>query len=618
MPENRLKIFISYAHEDIDKVRSISNILKENGFLPWIADENLLPGEKWRVAIQRAIRDSDIILVCLSNSSVSKKGYIQRELKIAFDVWDEKPDNAIFLIPILLEHCEVPDMLRDLQWVDFTKKSGVKSLLMALHFASDRFDKKINKIESEYILNNIYDLLIGTFTVNELRKISYDTKALRSVFNEVSNSASTKAEIVHTIVDYAINTQNLDKLIDSIQKINPEAYKKYQPYYKSESIQKISVEKRPLENPYIVGNPIQLQPSNMKVFLGRFDTANSIINEMKKGSQKPSILLYGRRRMGKSSALLNISNLINDPDFIHIYISGQSAKYHTNIDFCYYLVNEIYERFTSSSLNIDDFVDNTFLDRNYYLKKPVIILSEFFKKLQILLDFHRLYCLLSIDEYEELDMHINNHDNDHEQYISRELLLELRDTLQHRTRIIFLFAGTHYLRDLSNVNWSEIFINVKTLHISFLSKEDGFQLLTKPVPRLQYQNEDLINYILELTGCQPYFLQAIASEIVNILNYQLKEIVTNEILDQAVINVIVMYNTHFDYIWDTECETEKHKELIKIVSSSILELTDNQLNSYQDELRDLIRKEVLKVNEGKIELTMPIVKLWMKKNQCIL
>ena len=616
MNDNELKIFISYAQEDIEKVLSLSKILKEQGFITWVAHEDLVPGQIWRQAIQKAIKESDIVLICLSNSSVNKKGYIQRELKLAIDIWQEKPVSDIFLVPVLLEQCEIPNALRDLQWADLTKTSGMESLLVSLNVAREKFDNKYSKIESKYILRNITELLLNTFEIDELRKTVYDIPTLRSVFNEISHSTGSKKEIVQKIINYAISSQHLDTLLDSIKNIRPELYNTYQPYYKFDSIQNIEISKTPLDNPYIVGNPIH--PSNTRVFLGRFDIANSIINEMKKGSQKPSILLYGRRRMGKTSALLNISNLINDPDLLHIYISSQSARFHTNVDFCFYLVKEVYEKLKSSSLNVDDFVDPSFFNRDRYVKNPVITLSEFFEKLQFLLDSYRLYCLLSIDEYEELDIHINTNNNDHEQYISRELLLELRDTLQHKNRIMFLFAGIHYLRDLSNVNWSEIFINVKTLHISFLNYEDGYQLLTKPVPELQYQNNDFIHYILKLTGCQPYFLQAIASEMINILNFQSEKIVTNEIMSQAIDNVIVMYNTHFDYIWDTECNTQNHKDLLQKIAINNSTVIEKDIEDYQDELRDLIRKEVLKIDEGEIKLTMPIVKMWMKKNQFIL
>ncbi|NIO68956.1 MAG: TIR domain-containing protein [Anaerolineae bacterium] len=45
-----------------------------------------LPGEKWELAIQKAIRRSDFFLVCLSANSIDKRGWIQKEIKQVLDI----------------------------------------------------------------------------------------------------------------------------------------------------------------------------------------------------------------------------------------------------------------------------------------------------------------------------------------------------------------------------------------------------------------------------------------------------------------------------------------------------------------------------------------------------
>lgn len=46
----------------------------------------LVAGQNWELEIQRAARASDIVLVCLSSESVTKAGFMQREIKQALDV----------------------------------------------------------------------------------------------------------------------------------------------------------------------------------------------------------------------------------------------------------------------------------------------------------------------------------------------------------------------------------------------------------------------------------------------------------------------------------------------------------------------------------------------------
>ncbi len=612
------QIFLSYAREDKEKVKSFYQQLSNAGFKPWMDTKDILPGERWKSSIQKAIRRSDFFLACLSANSVNKRGLIQKEIKDALDIWQEMLEGDIYLIPVRLEGCEVPETLHDFQWVNLFEEGGWTRLVKAIQVGMERRALREERILSLYNLDNIRTLLTEKFSIDELRRFCYDFPAFRPVYDQLARDTS-KTEITNRLIEYADRTLNFETLLDWAKQYNPIGYRAHQPYYSAGYSREPEIDIRPLDNPYVVGNPIQ--PTNTKVFLGRFDIANAIISEIKKSVQKPSILLYGRRRMGKTSALLNISSLVRDPSFIDIYISGQSARFHTNVDFCYYLVREINERLQQASVDVDTspFQKKGFLKKDTFLQNPVLTLSEFFEECQNLLYSHRLYCLLAIDEYEEIDAHINiSPGHHHQRNITRELLLELRDILQHRPRFMFLFAGTHYLRDLSTVNWSEIFINVKTLHISFLEREDGYKLLTQPVPGLKYESREFIERILDLTGCQPFLLQAIASELVNILNFKNQRTVTREVLDEAIDKVLVEYNTYFDYIWDTECSDIKHRRLLKIVTAKASDISEAELVDYRDELRGLIRREVLKIEEGVVKLTMPIVKYWMKKNQHIL
>jgi TIR domain len=47
---------------------------------------DLLPGQRWRVKIPKAIGASEHILIFLSKSSVAKRSYVQHEFKLALDV----------------------------------------------------------------------------------------------------------------------------------------------------------------------------------------------------------------------------------------------------------------------------------------------------------------------------------------------------------------------------------------------------------------------------------------------------------------------------------------------------------------------------------------------------
>ena len=128
-----LKVFLCHASSDKTNVRKLYKDLSNLDYVdPWLDEEKLLPGEDWRREIPKAIRTSDVVIVCLSRSSITKSGYVQTEIKFALDIADEQPEGTIFLIPLKFEECEVPERLSRWQWVNYFDESGYKRLCAAL------------------------------------------------------------------------------------------------------------------------------------------------------------------------------------------------------------------------------------------------------------------------------------------------------------------------------------------------------------------------------------------------------------------------------------------------------------------------------------------------------
>jgi hypothetical protein len=71
-------------------------------------------------------------VVCLSKTFERKEGYVQKELRFALDLAQEKLHNAVFLIPLRLEECEILPGLADLHFIDWFKPDGHERLLRAL------------------------------------------------------------------------------------------------------------------------------------------------------------------------------------------------------------------------------------------------------------------------------------------------------------------------------------------------------------------------------------------------------------------------------------------------------------------------------------------------------
>ena len=71
--------------------------------------------------ICKSIRRADAVIICFSQNSVTKEGYVQKEIRYALDIADEKPEETIYLIPVRFVYCQVPTRLARLQWYDLIK-----------------------------------------------------------------------------------------------------------------------------------------------------------------------------------------------------------------------------------------------------------------------------------------------------------------------------------------------------------------------------------------------------------------------------------------------------------------------------------------------------------------
>ena len=99
-----------------------------------------MPGDDWQREIRNAVRAADVVLVCLSNSSTTKGGYVQKEIKYALDIADERVEGSIFIIKVRLENCVVPERLRQWQSLDLSRPMGTRDLLKGyLHKAPNAY-----------------------------------------------------------------------------------------------------------------------------------------------------------------------------------------------------------------------------------------------------------------------------------------------------------------------------------------------------------------------------------------------------------------------------------------------------------------------------------------------
>ncbi len=142
MTNNRpLRVFLCHSSHDKPVVRELYQKLRAEAWLqPWLDEEELYPGQDWNFEIEKAVESADVIIVCLSKGSTTKEGYVQREIRIALDYADYKPEGTLYIIPVRLEECEPPRRLRVWHYADYfegQRERGLQRLLVSLKRRAD-------------------------------------------------------------------------------------------------------------------------------------------------------------------------------------------------------------------------------------------------------------------------------------------------------------------------------------------------------------------------------------------------------------------------------------------------------------------------------------------------
>ncbi len=125
-------IFLSYVSEDRERVAPFYRLLERNGFEPWMDCENLVGGQDWNYEIRVALDRADLIVVFISKNSVDKRGYAQREIKIALDKHEESVSGDLFVIPVQLDDGNYPQLLKGLHFIKGDLKELSDGLLRSV------------------------------------------------------------------------------------------------------------------------------------------------------------------------------------------------------------------------------------------------------------------------------------------------------------------------------------------------------------------------------------------------------------------------------------------------------------------------------------------------------
>ncbi|MGK7945584.1 MAG: ATP-binding protein, partial [Microcystaceae cyanobacterium] len=372
----------------------------------------------------------------------------------------------------------------------------------------------------------------------------------------------------------------------------------------------------PIEMPYIIGPAVEGQ-----LFTGREDILRTLQSLWAGGKTMQSVVLYGHRRMGKTSILKNINAKLGDKvKLIYLNLQGLGDIQEGTGEVLLGLADEMADTLKIEAPDIDAF-----------LKLPERTFRQFLK--QALAVHPNQGLLIALDEFETLETLIETGK------IDRSLMAVFRTWTQLDTRLGIVFAGLHTLQEkVGNYNHS-FFSSFIPIRVSFLDKPATELLLTQPSAEfpLNYSPE-ILKEIYRLTHGQPFLVQLIGFQLVSRYNKLLTEsqsllssqksslstTLTRSDLDEIINHDFFEQGSYyFEGIWiQAQGSAIGQTDILSALAPHADGLTEADLlcqlqldkAQFDTAIDTLAKHDVIKESEGKFKIIVELFRRWLNLN----
>ncbi|MCX6027977.1 MAG: ATP-binding protein [Chloroflexi bacterium] len=296
-------------------------------------------------------------------------------------------------------------------------------------------------------------------------------------------------------------------------------------------------------------------PVTGPTFVGRNDILRQIETRWAVSDRLPPLILYGHRRMGKSSIVRNLGRG-TDSSMILVYLDMQDAGWvdHTGqllLDFA----EAIYRKASEAVLDAGPApVEGDYADLGVARRA----LNSLLDRLDGQMADRRL--ILAVDEFEIIQQGIEKG------RIDPDLLHYLRSKASQYRWLALIFAGLHTLDEMGHDYRSAFYGAAEHVRVGYLSHDDALQLITQPHPdfSLEYAPE-LREELFHLTYGQPYLLQRLCWELVNRWNERflrggeatLRELTMDDLAPILTPDFYEAAGYYFDGVWSNVTEAER-------------------------------------------------------------
>ncbi len=361
-----------------------------------------------------------------------------------------------------------------------------------------------------------------------------------------------------------------------------------------------------IDNPYVVGIPLNAQQA---VFVGRTDLS-ARLETLLLDRQCPPLLLYGQRRIGKTSLLNNLGRLIAQ-DIVPLYIDlqGPVALAADHAGFLAALARALQSaaqqerRISLPPLSRADLEADPFPCFDIWLDTVAQVLAHG-------------TALLMLDEFEALEFALANG-----RFDEQSVLGMLRHMIQHRPWLKVLLAGSHTLDEVQR--WSAYLINVQVIPISYLSEEETRQLVEHPIEDfvLRYTPEASAR-VFTLTRGHPALVQLLCTVLIAAKNRQ--PLTRRRLVELADILGAIPETLQRGSLFFADIERNQVTKREQTVLRTLAQQGEGavvpaaglgELDGLEQVLAQLMRRDLIEAVAGGYRFQVELIRRWFNRSE---
>ena len=283
-----------------------------------------------------------------------------------------------------------------------------------------------------------------------------------------------------------------------------------------------------------VGNPYTLRPVRGKAFYGRRAELRQLLENLRSTGPGEAVLLWGPRRIGKTSLLLEFQQTVmNSDDYVLAFVDMQRLSGRSTTFFLRDILKSIIQ-----SLDLP----NTQPPKiNRMRRDPLSYFRGFLENKPILQQKH---LVLIIDEFQLLT------ELTEPEIPLADITRYFRSLIQHRGGISVIFSGGGILDHLlAQPDTSFMLEVVRHQKMEFLRSSEARQLIVEPAQQVEF-SEQVVTALLQLSAGHPYYLQWLCGELVSHVTREERTFIEQSDLEKLLMDWLPQQGEQFfNHLW---------------------------------------------------------------------